>query len=482
MRRLSLWKSMCLVCVFCAATPVGSAAQKFGVVATFDNTNGASPGFMTLVQGTDGSFYGTTRYGGTYGYFYGTVFKVTPAGALIVLRNFDGADGQSPASGLVLGTDGNFYGTTEYGGTSTACGSGGCGTVFKITSSGKLSTLHSFHLSDGAYPVGALVQATNGNFYGTTSVGGPNGYGTVFEITPAGKLTVLHSFDESDGNSPEGTLVQGPNGNLYGTTFNYGANDGGTVFEITAAGKLTTLYDFCSQSNCKDGGNPVAWLVLAANGNFYGTTVYGGAHYDNGTVFEITAAGKLTTLYSFCAVGANCTDGEHPYAGLVQATDGNFYGTTQSGGVAKYGGYPGTVFKVTPRGTLTTLHTFCSEPGCDDGAHPYGDLLQATNGILYGTTSGAGADGYGTVFSLSVGLGPFVKTLQTSGAVGTTVIILGNNLTGTTHVTFNGRAASFKVVSSTEITTTVPNGATTGKVQVKTPERTLTSNVSFRVA
>jgi uncharacterized repeat protein (TIGR03803 family) len=215
-----------------------------------------------------------------------------------------------------------------------------------------------------------------------------------------------------------------------------------------------------------DGSYPAAGLVQATNGNFYGTT-YAGGDNGAGTVFEMTAGRKLTTLYSFCSK-SGCTDGANPSAGLVQATNGNFWGTTVNGGVND----DGTVFEIIPGRKLTTLSV---------SGHPYGGLLQATNGKFYGTTYFGGADNDGTVFSLSVGLGPFVETLPTSGSVGTAVIILGNNLTGATGVSFNGKAATFKVVSGSEITTTVPSGATTGKVKVKTPHGTLTSNVNFRV-
>jgi uncharacterized repeat protein (TIGR03803 family) len=478
LNKLSWWKIACAACVFCLAA-VALPAQTFTTVANFDNADGAYPYLMSLVQGTDGNFYGTTSDGGASG--YGTVFKMTPKGALTVLHSFDDTDGSYPYAGLVLTTGGNFYGTTSQGGTD------GYGTVFEITAAGKLTTLHSFDGSEGACPYSTLVQGTNGNLYGTTANGGAggacvSGCGTVFEITATGKLTTLHSFDASDGAAPVSALIQATNGNFYGTTVAYGAHDGGTLFEITPAGKLTTIYDFCSQSNCTDGYGPYGGLVQAANGNFYGTTVYGGAH-DTGTVFEITAAGKLTTLYSFC-VETNCEDGAWPYAGLVQGTDGNFYGATLHGGTVNTNA--GTVFKITSGGTHTTVHNFCSEPGCDDGYYPYGGLIQATNGSFYGTTQFGGAsdkcaNGCGVVFGLAVGLGPFVKTDPTSGIVGAAVTILGNNLTGATSVTFNGTAAAFKVVSSTEITTTVPKGASTGIVKVKTPSGTLTSNVSFRV-
>jgi uncharacterized repeat protein (TIGR03803 family) len=319
--------------------------------------------------------------------------------------------------------------------------------------------LYSFAGMDGAYPWAGLVQATDGNFYGTTNYGGAYSDGTVFKITPAGTFTTLHSFDGTDGANPFAGLVQATDGSFYGTTYYGGASPDGTVFKITPAGTFTTLHSFDST----DGANPHAELVQATDGNFYGTTYYGGAN-SCGTVFKITAGGVLTTLHSF-----DFTDGAYPRARLVQATDGSFYGTTS------YGGVLGSVFKITARGVLTTLHSFAGQP---EGSYPYAGLVQATDGNFYGTTYG---NDDGTVFRLSVGLSPFVETEPTSGKVGAAVIILGTNLTGATSVRFNGTTAKFTVVSSSEIKTTVPAGATTGSVTVVTPSDTLKSNVVFRV-
>ena len=243
------------------------------------------------------------------------------------------------------------------------------------------------------------------------------------------------------------------------------ARDGcGTVFKITAKGTLTTLHRFCSQVNskgyCTD-GNDLSGLVQGTDGNFYGTTTSGGAN-GWGTVFKITPGGTLTTLYNFCSA-SKCEDGAIPEAGLVQGSDGNFYGTTSGGGiddVGASGGY-GTLFQITPGGTLTTLHYFDQW----DGAEPIG-LTQDTNGDFYGTAVAGGAYGFGTAYSLSVGLGPFVETQTYSGKVGATVAILGTNLTGVQFVLFNKISSAFTVVSESEILATVPTGATTGPVQV----------------
>jgi uncharacterized repeat protein (TIGR03803 family) len=485
----------CAAVLLWATAPIGLPAQTFKTIHRFDGTDGSSGpyvGIAGLVQATGGNLYGTTGRGES---LLGTVFKISPGGGPVkTLYSFSGfTDGQFPAGGLVQGTQGNFYGTTCGG----ACGaSGEHGTIFKITPSGTLTTLYSFcpqgfPCTDGDIPQAGLVQATNGNFYGTTVAGGANatgclggdGCGTVFKISPSGTLTTLYSFCSqsgcTDGNSPNG-LVQATNGNLYGTTNSGGALNLGTVFRITPSGTLTTLHHF----KRTDGANPAAALVQAADGNFYGTTDVGGAKYE-GTVFEITPSGTLTTLYSFCSQGGTaCTDGDRPEAALVQATDGNFYGTTHG---RTFDNESGTVFKITPGGTLTTLYSFCSQGGtaCTDGAIPSAGLVQDTNGMFYGTTSRGGLtncfDGCGTVFSLSVGLGPFVKTQPASARVGGFVQILGTNLTGATSVSFNGTPAVFRVVLNSWIKTTVPAGATTGTVEVVTPGGTLASNVPFRV-
>lgn len=447
------------------------SAQTFTTVHSFDFADGAGPN-GALLQATNGNFYGTTANQGLGSYEGGgTVFKITPGGTLTTLYNFCNltlcADGLAPFGGLVQATNGNFYGTTENGGANVFYG-----TVFQITPSGMLTTLYNFcpppyNCTDGANPGTALIQGTDGNFYGTTVAGGSGTppVGTVFKITAGGSLTTLHSFDRTDGEQPYGTLVQAANGDLYGTTSEGGTAGAGTVFKITTSGTLTTLYNFCSQSNCADGEGPYGALAQA-NGSFYGTTLGGGAS-TFGTVFKITGS-TLITLHSFDGV-----DGVAPRTGLIQATDGNFYGATAQGGANTYG----TVFKITPSGTLTTLHNFDDT----DGTNPYGGLIQATSGTLYGTAYGGGADNGGTIFSLSVGLGPFVEPQPASGRVGAAVKILGTNLTGATSVMFNGTSATFRVVSRSEITTTVPTGATTGKIKVTTPARTLTSNVSFQV-
>jgi uncharacterized repeat protein (TIGR03803 family) len=474
MAELQGWRVGLVVFILFAAA-IAAPAQTFNMLVKFDRANGANP-LDGLVQGTDGNFYGTTLWGGADR--IGTAFKVSPAGALTTLNSFTA----NPRAGLVLATDGNFYGTTSRGG-----GANVDGEVFRITPQGTLTTVYDFcsqtNCTDGSVPSAGLVQATDGNFYGTTAYGGSGctdgGCGTIFKVTPSGALTTLHSFDDTDGNVPTAGLLQATNGDLYGTTYSGGALGRGTVFRITLAGTFTTLHTF----HGLDGASPYAGLVQDSVGNLYGTTYYGGAnecenHSACGTVFKISPEGTLTTLYSFCA-RTNCTDGNFPLGGVVQATDGNFYGTTYQGGSSNACNRGcGTIFRLTPEGALTTLHSFDG----NDGDYPYGGLLQATNGTFYGTSSGDGkVYSQGTVYSLSEGLHPFVSFIRGTAKVGGWVQILGQGFVGTTSVSFNGTLAAFKVKSDTYLAAKVPQGTTTGFVTVTTPGGTLQSNVVFRV-
>src|ERR1700722_3524779 len=374
--------------VFCIVTVSGSLAQTFVTLVEFHGNDGAGPS-SSLIQAIDGNFYGTTLSGGIND--SGTVFKITPAGTLTTLHNFQGTDGSVPLGALVQAANGNFYGTTSFGGASPLCGPPGCGSVFKMTARGKLTTLHSFcqqtGCADGNGPNAGLVRGTEGSFYGTTIVGGANGYGTVFKISAAGKLTTLHSFNAADGRQPASRLLQGTDGNFYGTTQFGGTYDGGAIFKMSPKGKLTSLYNFCGQTGCPDGNLPLGELTQGLDGNFYGTTYLGGTNNSYcgggcGTVFRITSAGALTTVYNFCSE-AKCADGYLPDAGLARGTDGNFYGTNTGDGVTGNG----TIFQITPAGVLTMLHLF------DSISNSQGVLIQSTNGEFYGTTVLGGAFG-----------------------------------------------------------------------------------------
>jgi uncharacterized repeat protein (TIGR03803 family) len=399
-RKLSLAKMICIVFACCAAMTIASPAQTLTTLVNFAGTNGGVP-LGAVIQANDGNFYGTTYGGGNSNQSCdasgcGTVFKMTPQGTLSTLYSFcsqaNCADGNNPQTALVQGADGNFYGTTSAGG---AHGQGG--TVFRITSGGTLTTLYSFcsqtNCSDGGNSFGTLVQYSDGNFYGTTRDGGLN-VGTVFKITPSGTLTTLYRFcsvtDCTDGYGPYSGLVLATDGNFYGTTLDGGSYDDGTVYKITPSGTLTTLLSFCSLANCTDGSGPVS-LMQADGGDLYGTTVLGGTSND-GTIFKITTTGSFTSLYSFAG-----SDGEYPTGELILANDGYFYGTTYSGGTAS----SGTIFKMTSGSALSTVYNFCSQASCSDGDGPNAALLQASDGNLYGTTAYGGSNNLGTVFSLS---------------------------------------------------------------------------------
>ena len=493
---LEKWKAFCGICLLYATMVTPVLAQTYKTLLNFDGTNGEAPYLMSLVQGHDGNFYGTMSGGGTgVGYCLpakgcGTVFKINRDGRLTTLYNFscsrtNCADGHNPAAGLLLATDGNLYGTA--GGWPLDCSPpADCGTIFKITQGGTLTTLYSFcpqlNCEDGGNPSSGLIEATDGNFYGTT-----NGYysaGTVFKITPGGILTTLYTFCPQagcrDGVYPHGNLAQGKDGAFYGTTLLGGDETCkcGTIFKMTPNGTLTILHTFMGA----DGVSPSAGLVQASDGSFYGTTQNGGTNYTDcpygcGTVFRITPRGVFTT-FQMCSQ-TNCPAGANPYAGLIQATDGNLYGTSYSGGA--YGS--GTVFMLSSK-RVTSVYSF----GLAGGIASETGLLQATDGTFYGTTAFGGKNlcpnwgfGCGTVFSLDVGLGPFVSFGRSYGKIGQTTDILGQGFTGTTGVSFDGAPANFTVVSDTFIRTTVPSGAITGYVTVITPSRTLTSNVPFRV-
>jgi len=305
--------------------------------------DGANPQ-AGLVQGSDGNFYGTTGQGGTNICQCGTVFRISPGNVYSNLSSFGAfpTDGQKPTAGLIQGSDGNFYGTTSQGGY----GGCGCGTVFRISPTGSRTNLHQFGappvLNDGNYPSAGLVRGSDGNFYGTAGLGGTTGNGTVFRISPTGTYSNLYSFGNlPDGSQPYGQLVQGSDGNFYGTTLAGGTAGNGTVFRISPSGTYSNLHSFGSFPT--DGKLPQAGLVQGSDGNFYGTTQLGGSTNLNngvgyGTVFRISSTGAYANLYSF----GNLPDGEEPYAGLIQGSDGNFYGTTFSGGAANE---VGTVFR-----------------------------------------------------------------------------------------------------------------------------------------
>jgi len=370
---------------------VGDSVAKV-VLTTLDvftGTNGALP-YGQIVEGSDSNFYGTTAGGGTND--FGTVFQITSSGTLTTLHSFIDGDGRLPYGGLVEGIDGNFYGTTTDGGAFSN------GTVFVITPNGTLTTLYSFQgtFTDGQHPECSLVQGADTNFYGTTN-GGSTNRGSVFRISPGGVFSNLYTFSGPDGSNPATGLVLGGDGNFYGSTGGGGTDDFGTVFMITPSGTLTTLHRFIGT----DGFNPTAPLLLATDGNFYGTTQNGGAK-NNGTVFRMTTAGTLTTLYSF----KGKSDGGGALGGLIQASDGNLYGMTLFGGTKNNG----VIYEVvlSPKVKIKQVLQFKGVKGTNGNTEsiPAAGLVQGSDGNFYGATQAGGRSNDGTVFKLNPGFKP----------------------------------------------------------------------------
>ncbi|SRR5579871_375040 len=476
---------------------IDSPAQTFTTLVDFNGFNGEEPYLGPITQGVDGAIYGTTESGGANctpndSYGCGSIFRMTSTGQLSAIRLTE-AQGYIPISGLLFATNGSAYGTSEFGGPNIHCNGGfnACGTIYQVDPSGLVTVVYDFcgqtECVDGAEPWGPLVEGFDGNFYGTTKAGGAYDVCTVFKITKSGILTTLHSFCPQipcqDGSEMQSALIQNSDGIFYGAT-EFGGNAEcpdlgcGTIFRITPNGTFTTIHKF----NGHDGWD-ISGLNQGNDGNFYGTTFLGGDLTCDpprgcGVVFSIAPSGTFHVLHEF-----ELTDGVGPVAGLTWANDGNLYGTTS--GYDTYGHRikSSTIFRISPGGTLTTLYIFTDA----DGVRPTSSLLQSTTGILYGTTLVGGnlkcnhKEGCGTVFSFDLGLQPFISFVQRFGKVNLLIGILGQGFTGTTSVTLNGTPANFTVVSDTFIKATVPAGATTGYVTVTTPSGTLTSNVPFYV-
>ena len=481
----------------CAAITFGlgvcAQAQTVTNLANFDRETGDAP-FGSVIQATNGRFYGATFAGGFYR--QGNIFEVTSGGELRDVYSFcakpvgdECTDGASSIWAPVLASDGNLYGVTTAGGSNAGDYNGdddpGSGTIYKLTLGGKLTTLYTFCPTtpciDGQGPTG-LIQGSDGNFYGTTTTGGKFKEGVIFKVTPEGAYTELYSFCSlascADGERPVFPPLQGIDGNFYGTVGTGGATGAGVVYKLTASGTYTVLYNFCSYGNgpCPGGSGPTN-IVQDANGNLFGTTEFGGTSErgedaGEGIVFEITPTNQYIVLQNF--------DFRHGSAlgGLMIANDGNLYAATSGD---EFGTNGGTIVEITPAGVATTVYTF-GECG-STGYNPVSTLFQGTDGTLYGMTvyGGDGCGGYGTIYSVSNGLSPLVETSPVAGKVGQSVIILGNGLTGSSSVTFNGVEANFTVKSDTYIQATVPAGAGTGVVSVVTPSGTLKSNPQFVV-
>lgn len=459
-----------------------------------------------LVEGADGNFYGTTRAGGGTGYD-GTIYRVSPSGSFqtLVRLKKGTTNGDKPAGGLIRGSDGNFYGTTRFGGDITISPHG-YGTIFKMTPGGALTTIARFNKDkNGAYPDGRLFRDANGNLFGMAAEGGTNGYGTVFRCSPTGTISVIrHLNGGSEGAYPHGGLCQDSDSNLIGMTSGAPTEDlyedpmpsgNGTIFKINPTKFYFSVLVFLPDGQ---GANPQENLLLAKDGNYYGTTKNGG-RYGAGTLFRLSPEGSYKLLYSFKAI----TNGGNPMGSLMQASDSNIYGTTTTGGTydagtifrwdltnssytvlynplkswarliqcrlvegsngklygtAMAGGTndEGKLFSVTTTSpyTFTNYHSFSS---VTDGKSPTGDLIQLSDGWFYGMTTYGGSAGYGTIFRFSLANFEVLKMLTSSSSHG--MHPYGSLVKGTDGVLYgmtnaggvNGGGILFKIDPTTKV-------------------------------
>lgn len=445
--------------VLCLALAIPALAQPaITVIATFP-ANPLVP--FQLIQGAGGNFYGVTTFGGHHE--MGTIFRMTPQGNLSKVFTFNGANGARPMAALVQGRGGNFYGTTQQGGTS------GQGTIFKMSRAGTLQTLRSFvchqaSCPDGDFPDTKLVRGLDGSYYGTTYVGGSAQKGVVFRIGPQGSFVVLHSFGHPTkklGAYPRGPLLLASDGNLYGTCERGGAYGMGTIFMVTPQGQVKLFHTFGPQDT--EGIGPAGDLVEGSDGNLYGNTEVGGAN-QWGTLFKISLHGTYQKIYDFPS-GSSLF-----LRSLLQASDGNLWG------IFNY--Y--NIYAISTSGSIVHNIDMLAQ-----GVAPISALMQGSDGKLY-----AGGDDINhgdkiVILAIYAGLLPPTPTIAefrpASGLVGNEVVVSGANYVGATGVTFNGVSASFVVNASGVITATVPAGASSGPIQVTTPGGTVAGQTDFTV-
>lgn len=392
-------------------TPPGTAST----LHSFDCDDGSLPNGLTY--GSDGNLYGTTGNG--HGCGYGSVFKITPNGSFATLS---GAVVDIPLGPPIQATDGNLYGT--------ACGLFYCyigtdyGSIYKITPPGTLTTLYEFDQAYGAGPNPQLLEGTDGNFYGTTMYGGTNGDGVIFKVAPSGQLTVLYDFTTTLPSA--NALIEGTDGDFYGTTQQGGNISAcplygcGTIFQITQDGSYTLLHTFA----LTDGMSPFGPLVQGKDGNLYGIAYSGGTSTactgGCGVIFESTPQGNYSVLYNF-----DGTHGANPN-NLVLAKDGNLYGTTLNGGTLPT---LGTIFRLTPTGVFSNVYDF---NGGTSGASPQ-SLVPSSNGNFFGVATAGGPEGAGcsggcgvlyslVLFDFSVGAAQFSPSSVSPGGSSTSTV------------------------------------------------------------
>jgi uncharacterized repeat protein (TIGR03803 family) len=464
-------KAKLLAGIFLVAISIAAPAQTVSTIYEFSSGTNPNLPAGVMAQGQDGNFYGITLSGGGPAN-QGAIYKISSEGALTSLHPMAQSDGTT-CSGLTLGTDGNFYGACQNGGANSY------GTLFKVTPAGNLTVLHNFaaygSTTDGCEPYAPPIQASNGDFYGTTALCGANNSGTVYKLTLAGAYSVLYNFQgpPNDTVLPYG-LIEGTDGVLWGVGNGWIISHGG-IFKITLAGKESLVYTFQANADGEfpNGAYPNANLIQGSNGDFYGTTYEGGSAGE-GTIFEITAGGKETVLYSF----PNQTDGAYPTLPLTQGPDGLLFGAATDcagGGCAQAG-----LFDITTKGAYENLYLYPLV--CSNCGQPEAPLLLSTNGTFYSTTE-QGGKGVGSFYSLSNGYKPFISLVNvTSGGVGAQVGILGQGFSSESVVEFGGTpATATQLTGTTYILATVPTGALTGHVTVTTGSTVLSTPAIYKI-
>jgi uncharacterized repeat protein (TIGR03803 family) len=471
-----------------------SLAGAFTPLASFGATTGTTPA-NGITLGSDGNFYGTTLSGGDY--LNGTAYRVTLNGVVTKLASLGDPEGVQPRHGVIEGRDGNFYGSTGFRGflprgtifkmdpkgktttlaflnnptagtfpTPIVQGNdgnlygaavterSGQGSVFKVNLSGGLTVLASLNNTTGYAPADFLL-GLDGNFYGLAARGGTAAGGTIFQVTPAGVVSPFASLSVNANGVTYFRFTQNADGNFYGTASETGSEGGGVAFEVSASGAQRILASFAVPNVA--GYKPSSGLTRGPDGNFYGETLSGGGPLGNGTVFELTPAGTLSAFHVFSETEANGAAGR-----LLRMPDGSLFGTTIQN---ENNGSAGLIFRITTDGEFQKWPVF------DElhGSQPEGALTLASDGYIYGTTVRGGTVGGGVVFRFA-GSAPRVNQVTPTGAhAGETVIIAGSFLEGVTIVTFNGIPASFTIDSGSQITATIPEGATTGPVELTSP-------------
>jgi uncharacterized repeat protein (TIGR03803 family) len=453
-----------------------AAAQTVVPLYTYPETDEGDTGVAApaqFAQGADGELYSTIETNGTYN--SGTVYKISTEGDYTPLYNFCAEGGNClitggyPLGGVTLGLDGNLWGTTQNGGKDAY------GTVFKMTPAGALTSVYQFDGNEAGTPIYTVLQGTNGDMYGVTQ---GTHYGTFFKLTTKGVISI-YPFDYTDGYEPN-LPTQGSDGNFYGTA-QYGGGGScecGVIYKITPAGKITVLHVFTGDVSATDydGNRPIGVLVQDAEGYLWGTT-YQGGEYNEGTIFKIATTGKDYEVVDSFQYAEPELLGQLPLAGLTLGTDGNFYGVASRGGTNNYG----ATLQVTPAGDVAFLYSFCGVAGCADGIVPETPLIQHTNGKFYGTASGNSLC-CGTFFSFDMGLPPFTRSTANEGKVAATIDFLGQGFTDTTSVSFGGTlATTFHATSDTLLTAKIPVGALTGVVKIVTSTGTLLGSHNFKV-